>query len=614
MSLFQLDSQPTGPRSANGGTDHYFHRVTPTSNGRIVPGQHMSKQGSQQLDFRFSPSGTDWWVPSKSYFRIRVRCKQRRARTYERDSNGVVIPGNPGTPFVFGPHVASIIDVGALNPTPKGQQIAGGDPVAMAAVFDKMKRSELNPSWTQQEEALIEAHVGRVRPARGFCASMFDTAAVKVGDTIVSKISDDLLHQIDVFRKRTSSSSAFLNGSGNYTGLYASKDDVGFSSVGVSKDRERVGTDNHGADSRLRVLTIDGTSGYAELMWQPPLGIFDYDRALPPSTFDIQLKTRAGNLLHHCLDYELFRFTNQYGVDLVPDQWVDALTQDGPQKLLDWGLEEIYFYAAIVQGPEANDAKYALDLRETSCIARQLGSGSGPQTHNFDVDPNTSTIGFAIQGRTPWMHGSDGEFRSGLRPFNLEAGSALASVSGNSIQAGSGTQFVGGSEVRNLGYWYVSYDSKQYPSEHSEQDIKGPANTGTDDPKVYITQRWFDTVSQAGTHYMSSGAETLKEWLAGGAIYFMTWPRIPTANATRLMLTLQIKDGATEAERLYLGRDHPHEGRTNFSDGESVLANQARVLLFTQHSKAFLIRTTDSRVVQVETPLNGNPNFRSLGN
>ena len=64
MSLFELDQEPQGVKS--GVTDHYFARVTPTSNGRLVPDTHMSKQSSQQIDFRFSPAGTDWWGKSKA--------------------------------------------------------------------------------------------------------------------------------------------------------------------------------------------------------------------------------------------------------------------------------------------------------------------------------------------------------------------------------------------------------------------------------------------------------------------------------------------------------------------------------------------------------------------
>jgi len=66
-------------------------------------------------------------------------------------------------------------------------------------------------------------------------------------------------------------------------------------------------------------------------------------RALPPSTYDIQLKTRSGNMLQECLDFELFRFTQNVDTKHNAQQWVTALTQE-TNKLLDWGLEEVYFY------------------------------------------------------------------------------------------------------------------------------------------------------------------------------------------------------------------------------------------------------------------------------
>ena len=60
--------------------------------------------------------------------------------------------------------------------------------------------------------------------------------------------------------------------------------------------------------------------------------------------YDIQLKTRAGNILQYCLDWELFKFSEQYGLDLSPVNWVNRICADGPMKCLDWGIEEIYFY------------------------------------------------------------------------------------------------------------------------------------------------------------------------------------------------------------------------------------------------------------------------------
>ena len=48
-------------------------------------------------------------------------------------------------------------------------------------------------------------------------------------------------------------------------------------------------------------------------------------------------------MLQECLDFELFRFTQNVDTKHNAQQWVTALTQE-TNKLLDWGLEEVYFY------------------------------------------------------------------------------------------------------------------------------------------------------------------------------------------------------------------------------------------------------------------------------
>ena len=73
------------------------------------------------------------------------------------------------------------------------------------------------------------------------------------------------------------------------------------------------------------------------------------------------------------------------------------------------------------------------------------------------------------------------------------------------------------------------------------------------------------------------------------------------------MLTMNINDDPSDSQ--YYGKDPS----TNGERGESKIADQAQVLMFTQSNKAFLIRTNDSRVIQVETPVNSNAAFKSVG-
>jgi len=441
---------------------------------------------------------------------------------------------------------------------------------------------------------------------------------------VISKISDDRLHQIDVYKKRSSESSAFLNGSGNAAGLYA------------TKDGDDVLTESFGADARLDVLTNEGGSCYAEILWKPPLGLFDYDRALPPSKYEVQLKTRASNPLLHCLDFENFKFneSKEFAIQKTGGSWNNKTAADivaeltsykgDKQSCLDWSIESVYMYAAIVQGPRADDVKYALDLTETTCVTQQLTQATGNVTTNFDVGPNTRTIAWALQGNTPYLHGSHGEFRVGTRPLQIPP-SAAAKAQGLDVAVKTKPRLVEnmppiGIGARNIGSWFVSYDGKQYPPEHSEQEVTGalglpepnagPADLTDKESKSFLMHRFLDTLTQTGTHFTSSGGETCKEWAACGPYYYMTWPRQGTANATRLMLTLNLVDGwsdFTPEQKKMFGfdaNDAAHRGES------SLLASS--VLLFYTQAQCFLIRTKDSRVVQVETPLNTNSAFNSV--
>lgn len=650
----------------------------------------------------------------------------------------------------------------------------------------------------------------------------------------------------------------------------------------------------------MSAFNHNGESAVAELMWQPPLGIFDYDRALPPSTYTIRLKTHSQNLLRRCVDWSFFRFSpgGQGGTTATAQSIIQQLTTAGSGKqgasarLLDWGIEEIVFYAAIIQGPRADDVKYALDLMETGCTTQQVTSSDGDMTLNFDINSNTRSLGWALQGSTPHYHGDDSNFRYGLLPTsgdtqprffysetedlfnagpgvvadininlrflwndaatsNVATAAALKQIShggdvnnrvklaaagirvptgtkaGNVLRtlvakypqilvtsvgaepavfpnvlkeitgefkadlgfhvypkvlpgqipnydykSNPGGMFIemdfdalalipgvltiqpptpanpffliflltentfnglarhrlgyldgvpsdglkitiidpqhaqttnaggarfsdygsayslmralygiedpaapnqvlpystGVSEPMNFGNialpalaqlfgeffitnnagavpvnqrvnvapylpnthcrralpisyetnqlqsWYVSYDGKQYPSEHSQQDTSITTTTASE-KKILLKQRWLDTITQNGTFYTANQGESYYNWLQNGPYYFMTWPRQGTANATRLIMNLTFKNrpnAASDEEKRVLHKFGSQEDGQPGSQGETDMQS-GRVLLFYNHPTAFLIRTRDSRVVQVETPQNSDARFQSI--
>lgn len=898
--IFRLDTQPSGAPS--GVTDAYMARITPNSRNSISPNVHMSQQSSTDQEFTFSPSGTDWWLPSRSYFRIRIRAQARVSKGLAADGDKKAYQNMSGPVFEEAKLGFNFLESNPLQhiSATQGGGLTEGEVKAIMDTSD--------PSLTAAADVNLQKVMSRIVPAKGFCAALFDTATVKIGDTIVSKVSDNKMHQIDTFKKRSRFSSSQLEGTLGEMGLYQSKVGDPCNEPGAATLTEGY---EHGR-GRMSAFNHNGESNMAELMWQPPLGIFDYDRALPPSTYTIRLKTHSQNLLRRCVDWSFFRFTpdGQGGTTTTAQTIIQKLTSAGSGKqgtdaqLLDWGIEEIVFYAAIIQGPRADDVKYALDLMETGCTTQQVTSSDGDMTLNFDINSNTRSLGWALQGSTPHYHGDDSNFRYGLLPssdalqeadnyiyepdealftnpangtpplniYNLEfrwfsgitgapialdtvaqlqglpflhpaAGLALVraafaipknsetgkkiaallekypqlnnnsqgdespiypdslqntvggfkadlgfhvypnasaarfpnydyktnpgglyievdfamaamtpglfdidgttdngaflcrliinqpsdiipflgaldgvarsglrcTVLGNQINQGDQLSrsrssfnaamlvealfgelsfdavtvantivpwfanqnteiplrsfaFEGNGlpaadekgnfnifmtdaaanrglvplnlrvapffrydrancrralpisyETNQLQSWYVSYDGKQYPSEHSQQ-AAAITTTTQSQKKILLKQRWLDTITQNGTFYTANQGEGYYQWLQNGPYYFMTWPRQGTANATRLIMNLSFKNrpnANSAAEKAILQKFGSREDGQPGSQGETDMQS-GRVLLFYNYPTAFLIRTRDSRVVQVETPQNSDARFQSI--
>ena len=57
-------------------------------------------------------------------------------------------------------------------------------------------------------------------------------------------------------------------------------DEGAYANASLSQTQKPAFVDNFGADTRMKILTQDMSAGYIELMWQPPLGIFDYERSV----------------------------------------------------------------------------------------------------------------------------------------------------------------------------------------------------------------------------------------------------------------------------------------------------------------------------------------------
>jgi len=138
MSLFQLPMAPPSPD--HGVSSMYMQKVEPNQ-----PLREDAGFGSQKIQFQINPAANEWFVPNRSYFRIRFEVK---------------VVNDPGNGFV-----------------PIGAEVVTGGADATKAEY----------RWV---------------PAYGMCSRLFNGCNFYVGSTLVSSISSNL-PQVDTVHKRT---------------------------------------------------------------------------------------------------------------------------------------------------------------------------------------------------------------------------------------------------------------------------------------------------------------------------------------------------------------------------------------------------------------------------
>lgn len=151
MSLFSLPIGPTTP--SHGVSGQFYSKIEPSQ-----PIRQDSGFGSQRIQFQINPASNQWFLPSRSYFRIRVNLQVRNG-----DDTG---------------YVGINADIGGNS-----------------------------------NQAAYQLY-----PAYGMASKLFSQCAFQVGSTTVSSIASNL-PQVDALHKRTTLSRAQLDQS---EGLYQS--------------------------------------------------------------------------------------------------------------------------------------------------------------------------------------------------------------------------------------------------------------------------------------------------------------------------------------------------------------------------------------------------------
>jgi len=213
-------------------------------------------------------------------------------------------------------------------------------------------------------------------------------------------------------------------------------------------------------------------------------------------------------------------------------------------------IKEISFQACFAAGPRGDDEKFVLNIDEWSAQIQPISASGTDTLKQFDVSPTTNVLAIALQDtRISDNRVSASRFRIlGTVPNTNDPNDAALA----------------------LRQYYLEYGGQQFPRRFADPVYSAAA--------FQTAQEVIGTQLQTGTYFLSGGGENTSDFYARGAFYFHQVARDATSQSTRV---------------------HVH---TTFDQNY----NNVGVILFARAPKAYLIRSSDSRVVQVEGAMTGS--------
>jgi hypothetical protein len=214
-----------------------------------------------------------------------------------------------------------------------------------------------------------------------------------------------------------------------------------------------------------------------ELIWKPPLSIFDYEGCLP------------------CGNYELTM--NPQNASIIQNLAIESIgSTTKPATGFAFSIEECHMYIQEVEGPNMQDTKYLLDLSQIRAQTVDFTTSTFSQ-RSFDVSPATQALTMAFQDSR--VGGSD--TRLSASKFRMYD-DVVPFYPATTISNDAGLR---------LNRFYMSYGGINYP----QADADPLFNSTTDK----TTQRYVESMMQSEAYYDHGGAESIQQYHTAGSYY-----------------------------------------------------------------------------------------------
>jgi hypothetical protein len=542
-SIFDLKTSEAELSSSNMGVSRAEYDQHPPT--RDVVGSSFANGA---IHFRFQTSGTKWWMPSKSY--IRMRCALTKGDGTQLDTADGVGPNMDMMSNLFQSAEFRINDK------------------TVSRISDFMPQVDM----LEQRVSKSSSHIDTIGAATNW---MITDANIRISEvssdgTIIKKnlpvapadtattsvaLGYDALAEIGVNGTTVTITKAgganlptgvflvgdkiLMTGGANdlqtYEVLAITTDTTATTVITIAHDWDLVAAS---ADTftRLRpnpVPTLTANSRMLkefEMTWTPPLSIFKIMHALPGAKYELVLNPQTSSA------YQL-RAIESVGVTKTP--WTSSANGD-----FRFDVKDMYLYVNTVEGPRADNLTYLLDLEQTRCQSEKIDNVSFAQK-NFDVSPSAYALTVAYQ--------------------DLRAGNSTLYSAAKFKSYGNALSSVVPQEL-GLNRFFVNYAGQNYPSPDADPSFVAG--------KDYTIQRYTETQIHTGAYYDTGGAESLDDFHDRGAYYHFKTPKDGTDRSTRVNVHQQF-DNTTETQNL-------------------------RCLLFDHSRQVARIQITDGRVTNVD--------------
>ncbi len=541
--MFDLITSPAQLTSANAGMgDANYRQVTATRNVGL-----NSFGSAGIIQFRFQTGGNTWWIPGESYFRIRCTLNQVRV------NGGAALPplcsGDLAPNMGMAANLFKTVEVQINGDTIErvGERLAQID-----ALKTRMKKSK---AWIDSvgEGVNFWGYDHEARKQQ-ICADGYVAEEKTWNPTYPVRLTAvqagfDALNSVDIltgeniadFTPNAGAAIDIVNGKmalrpGDLIQVAAGSQyevirvingtqatvkflDAPLDTIGVAAVDFFILPLNHA--SRNDAV---GKNSF-ELIWQPPLGFFDRMQALPPgAVWTIEFDPENVNQFQ----IGAVESTNP----ILPVGGAGLRVQPPPPSVsiagdFAFSVDQMYFYAYTVEQARFDKGQYYLDLQSVRCQQENMATGSTSLIQkNFDVSGKTNALTLAFQDQSVGTNTLFSRSKFKIRP-GLPA-------------AGGGSNALGGQELL-LTRFYLQYNNKSKPSPDFDGKYVCQDGNNLVAQSNNLTQRWTDSMLQAGGFMTEGGSESFKDWISRGPYYHFSWPKDATDNTTRVNLNYQFE-------------------------------------------------------------------------